>query len=591
MQDYKLFNQSFVSRTIQVGHLALGGLNPIRIQSMTTTNTLDTNATVSQAIRMIEAGADLVRITSPGIKEVENLSTIKKGLKRKGYNTPLIADIHFNPKAAEEAARIVEKIRINPGNYTGVKSSNKIMLTKNEYKLETEKISEKISPLIKICKEYGTVIRVGVNHGSLSERMINKYGNTPLGMVESAMEFLKICEGFQFYNLVLSMKSSNLKIMVQAYRLLVNRMLEEQMDYPLHLGVTEAGNGLDARIKSAAGIGMLLNEGIGDTLRVSLTEEPENEILFANNIVKSLVSANTEVGTKENYFSNINPFEYSKRETNEIAGIGGDNPPVVISINSNLKPDFVFDQRKKLLIRDENEYFLIRAEKKKFSKNEHTAFVEFIISADNNLKREMLEELKSKDIIVLKSIADQNISAVKKCISEMTEWGFQNPIILRREYGDSNFDEFLIRLSADAGSLLVDGLIDGLWIDNPNFSDQTIDLCFKVLQSCGARISATEYIACPSCGRTRFNIQKAFEEVKSATSHLIGLKIAVMGCIVNGPGEMADAHYGYVGSGDGKVNLYKGRKLINSGIAEKDAVKKLISLIKLYGQWKEKPND
>ncbi|MCP4551606.1 MAG: (E)-4-hydroxy-3-methylbut-2-enyl-diphosphate synthase [Bacteroidetes bacterium] len=591
MQDDKLFNQPFISRTIQVGHLTLGGLNPIRIQSMTTTNTLDTKATVSQAVRMIEAGAELVRITSPGLKEVETLSVIKNTLKNQGYNTPLIADIHFNPKVAEKAARIVEKIRINPGNYTGVKSGNNIKLTEKENRLETEKISEKISPLIKICKEYGTVIRVGVNHGSLSRRMINKYGNTPLGMVESAMEFLKICEDLQFHNLVLSMKSSNFKIMVPAYRLLVNRMLEEQMDYPLHLGVTEAGNGLDGRIKSSAGIGTLLKEGIGDTIRVSLTEEPENEIYFANSIVKTLTPANRAIRTKNPYFSNINPFEYKKRETTELVGIGGDKPPVVISTNANSKADFVFDQFKNRLQEDEKNYALINAEKRKLSTSETIAFIEFIISADNDFKKDMLKELKSNDVIMLKSVADQNISAIKKCISEIIECGIQNPIVLRRDYRSSNFDDYLILLSADVGSLLVDGLIDGLWINNSTFLDQTTDLCFRVLQSSGSRITATEYIACPSCGRTKFNIQKAFEEVKIATSHLIGLKIAVMGCIVNGPGEMADAHYGYVGSGDGKVSLYKGRKLINHGVVEQDAVKELISLIKLHGQWKEKPAD
>jgi len=581
---------SFISRTIHIGNLALGGLNPVRIQSMTSTNTLNTKETVDQSIRMIDAGCEMVRITCPGIKEAENLRIIKKELQYAGYTTPLIADIHFNPNVAEHAARIVEKIRINPGNYTGTISKNLTGLSEFEYQLELEKAADKLLPLLKICKEYGTVIRVGVNHGSLSERIIHKYGNTPAGMVASALEFIQICQAFQFRNLVLSMKSSNIKIMVQAYRLLASKMVENDMDYPLHLGVTEAGNGLDGRIKSTAGIGTLIQEGIGDTIRVSLTEAPENEIIFAKSMLKVLGKPGQNNINIPEYLSTINPYEYHRRKTHPVAQIGGGKPPVVISSSQNEEADLIFSKAQNLLVGKQNNFKIIRIEecvKYQISENQNN-FIELNLPVDPKSFALILDRITTDDIILFSASRDQEIIEVRKLISSLLNREIKNPVVIKKTYEDENYDELIVHTSADFGSLLIDGLIDGVWIESLKHEDKSTLLSFRILQASGSRISSTEFIACPSCGRTKYNIEQAFEDVKKATDHLCGLKIAVMGCIVNGPGEMADADYGYIGAGNGKVNLYKSRDLIKQGIDEKQAVAELIALIKKYGDWKEK---
>jgi (E)-4-hydroxy-3-methylbut-2-enyl-diphosphate synthase len=574
MSDTQKSNSAFISRVVNIGNLSLGGSNPIRIQSMTSTNTLNTDATVQQAIRMIEAGCELVRITTPSIKEAENLILIKQKIKQAGFDIPLIADIHFNADVAEYAAKIVEKIRINPGNYTGGKSKLKTDLSDFEYQFEIEKAAENLHPLIKTCKEHGTAIRVGVNHGSLSERIINKYGNTTAGMVESAMEFIRMCEAFQFQNLVLSMKSSNLKIMVQAYRLLVKQMIENNMDYPLHLGVTEAGNQLDGRIKSSAGIGTLLQEGIGDTFRISLTEDPVNEVVFAKSFTNILNRNHTEISGD---LAGINPLEYHRRKSKIIDQIGGAKPPVVISSINDKEADFVYNVEQQILIGKKINFSLETGIKDKIH------FIEIKLPSDPKA----IKNIEANQPILLVLSQDQHIIEVKKTISFFLEEGIENPVIIKKTYQDSNYDDLLIKSSVDFGSLLIDGLIDGIWIDNEHFQDKTTHLTFRILQASGARISSTEFIACPSCGRTKYNIEEAFEEVKKATHHLSGLKIAVMGCIVNGPGEMADADYGYIGAGNGKVNLYKSRDLIKQGVDEKQAVSELVSLIKKHGDWKD----
>lgn len=581
-------NHSFLSRIVNIGNVALGGLNPIRIQSMTSTNTLDTEQTVNQSIRMIKAGCELVRITCPGSKEAENLINIKQKLKQAGYDVPIIADIHFNAKVAEYAAKIVEKVRINPGNYTGNQSKLKTDLSQFEYQLELEKTAENLHPLIKICKEYGTVIRVGVNHGSLSERIINKVGNTPAGMVASAMEFIQICQAFQFHDLVLSMKSSNIKIMVQAYRLLVNEMQENDMNYPLHLGVTEAGNGLDGRIKSTAGIGTLLEEGIGDTIRISLTEAPENEIIFAKKMINILGRNANKNDNLTVQIPAINPFEYNRRSSNLIDKIGGGKPPIVISTLQNEEADFIYDKKQNLLIGKQNNFKIIKLENNEPDATSSIQFIEIHFPLSVKELQEKINQINPKEILLLALGANQPISQVKQLISYLLENEIKNPVVVKKTYPDEDFDNLVIRAATDLGSLLIDGLIDGVWIVNKNFASKTSHLSFRILQACGSRISSTEFIACPSCGRTKFNIEQAFEEVKKETDHLKGLKIAVMGCIVNGPGEMADADYGYIGAGNGKVNLYKSRELIKQGVGEKHAVSELISLIKKYGDWKEK---
>ena len=572
---------NYKSRIIKIGDLAIGGDQPIRIQSMTSTKTMNTKATVAQSIRMIEAGCEMVRITAPGLREAEHLAVIKSELRKRGFTVPLIADIHYSPRAAEVAASIVEKVRINPGNYVD-RARGKTSFTDFDYQAEIEKLHNRIKPLIEICKNHGTAIRIGSNHGSLSERILFRYGDTAEGMVESALEFVRICESLDFHQIVLSMKASNVKVMVQANRLLLAKMMEEGMNYPLHLGVTEAGDAEDGRIKSAAGIGPLLLDGIGDTIRVSLTEEPEFEIPVAKQIIENSGNRN------ENSFfpldlkiNNLfNPFSYNRRKTEKAGIVGGSQVPVVLitcmdniiqaeDFPENIRPDFLVDGGNIKDIFPETE----------------------IISDDtysDEFKQHYLKSLENnpKGIIVIDSGFHQSVQEIKKLILQFMEMKITNPIILKRKYGDLMDEEFLLKSSSDFAYFLVDGLIDGLWIESEHQQlNKIAEVSFGILQASGARITKTEYIACPSCGRTLFNIQQTLQEIKSKTNHLKGLKIGVMGCIVNGPGEMADAHYGYVGTGRGKITLYKQTKIIKTGIPEQEAVDELIDMIKADGKW------
>ncbi len=555
--------ESYISKEINIGNLSLGGANPVRIQSMTSTDTMDTEATVEQSIRMIEAGCEMVRITAQGIREARHLAVIKDELKRRGYDVPLIADIHFNPKAAETAARIVEKVRINPGNYID-KNRGKVDYTDAEYETEIKKIKERITPLITICKEHNTAIRIGSNHGSLSERILARFGDTPEGMVESAMEFVRICRELDFHNLVLSMKASNVKIMVQANRLLVKKMQQEDINYPVHLGVTEAGDAEDGRIKSAAGIATLLADGIGDTIRVSLTEEPEYEIPVAKMIIDNFGTGNTML--PEKLFS----VHYSRRISEKVDKTGDGQVPVVVlsggkidkkSFSDRFLPDYIFGDNNCLT---------------KFEDGANGP--EFIaLSPDNEM---LAGDIGEGKVIVIDSVEAVCIQKVKQFIVKLIETGIKNPVILRRRYSNYGDDEIMIKAAGEFAYLLIDGLLDGIWIESGNHSPGFLaELSFGILQATGDRISKTEYIACPSCGRTLFNIQQTLQRIKAKTAHFKGLKIGVMGCIVNGPGEMADADYGYVGAGKGKVTLYKGRQVVRKNIDEKDAVDELIRII------------
>ncbi len=644
----------FVTREVHIGDVPMGGNNPIRIQSMTTTDTMNTIGTVEQSIRMIEAGCEYVRITAPSIKEAQNLAEIKKQLRARGYTAPLVADIHFTPNAAEVAARIVEKVRVNPGNYADKKKFDQIDYTDAEYQNELERIYQKFSPLVKVCKEYGTAMRIGTNHGSLSDRIMSRYGDTPQGMVESAMEFMRICEMLNYYELVISMKSSNPQVMVQAYRLLVETMVAEGMNYPLHLGVTEAGDGEDGRIKSAVGIGTLLEDGLGDTVRVSLTEEPEAEAPVAIALVNRYVelSRKSEVGSQksdktyniEPTTSNVqhNPYSYKKRETYEAnAFIGGHMVPrVVVDLSkANLKDpailgdagyiysplldkynmgeqsiDFVY-------LADELPSFNLPGNLKQLYNYRiwqkladktlcHPVFtLREYISADDRTSALNLVRVTNADIesdafgmlqmdkglvFVLETDALHGMADQRQFFFKMEELGLDIPVIIKRSYKFETQDSELktqnlqLYASTDLGALLVDGFGDGIWIDAPEVETKVItSTAFGILQATRSRISKTEYISCPSCGRTLVDLMVTTQMIRSRTSHLKGLKIGIMGCIVNGPGEMADADYGYVGSGTDKVTLYRGKEAVKKNISSAKALDELIGIIIEDGNWIE----
>ncbi len=624
----------FKTRVINVGNVKIGGDNPIIIQSMTTTNTMDTTATVEQSIKMFEAGSELVRITAPSLKDAKNLQNIKDELKNRGYNIPLIADIHFTPNAAEAAARIVEKVRVNPGNYVDKKKFDKTGYSDTEYNSEIERIAKRFSPLVKICKEYGTAMRIGTNHGSLSDRIMSRYGDTPLGMVESALEFVRICEAHNYYNIVLSMKSSNPQVMVQAYRLLINKMIAEGMNYPLHLGVTEAGDGDDARIKSAVGIGSLLEDGIGDTVRVSLTEPPENEPSVAKKIINKYSNRTNHAKIKSVDKFTINPFTYKRRATKEVENIGNKNVPVVIADIGNSQVDSILLESLGYKLKNEKwnisdsatDYICLSKEQYGIelpqdlfgiidftmwnkSDSERNIFpiysvseylfnntksnrINFIELSFSDFSKDLLTKIKNDSTVVLILSTSNNNGMVeqRRAIWELMERGIDNPVIIKREYNLSDPEQLIIDASTDFGSLFLAGLGDGIWIKNSgNVSSSKINhTAFGILQATRTRITKTEYIACPSCGRTLFDLVEVTNKIRSITSHLKGVKIGIMGCIVNGPGEMADADYGYVGSGVGKVSLYRGEEVVQQNLDQKDAVDKLVQLIKDDGNWVEK---
>lgn len=541
------------TKSITVGSIKIGSEYPIRVQTMANTDTNDIEASVSQAKRCIEAGAELLRYTTQGTKEAENLGIIHNKLQSEGYTTPLVADIHFNPHVAETAAKLVEKIRINPGNFVSSKEGE---YSEKEWAEEINKIREKLFPLLDICKQHNTCVRIGVNHGSLSKRIVSKYGNTPLGLAKSCMEFIDLCEEAEFYNLILSIKASNTRVMVYAVRMLVEMMEKSGKNYPLHLGVTEAGSDTEGRIKSASGIGTLLSEGIGDTIRVSLSEAPEAEIPVAKNIVEYI---NTY-----NYSTTIQPKQlsrrtsYNKRKSNEIHNIGGENVPIVVTNKANnteIHEDYTIDNIPNKV--------LLEVEK---------------------IDTSTLELLKTdpEQIIFLTTKEHNFIGTIRLGIEILSKNNIYNPIIVTKRYNENNLSLLQIKSAIDFGGLLIDGLIDGIYINNENRAISEEEVCetsFQILQSTRARFSTTEYISCPSCGRTKFDLPERVKEVKKATKHLKGLKIAVMGCIVNGPGEMADADYGYIGAGFGKVSLYKGKECIVKNIPEGEAIKKLLEII------------
>tara|TARA_B100001250_G_C19816304_1_gene798632 strand:- start:3181 stop:5109 length:1929 start_codon:yes stop_codon:yes gene_type:complete len=621
----------FKTREVLVGNIGVGGNNPIRIQSMTTTHTMNTQASIDQSIKMMKSGCEIVRLTAPSIKDAKNLYNIKNGIIQKGYNIPLVADIHFTPNAAIEAAKIVEKVRINPGNFSDKKKFQKYNYSKTEYLDELKKIEDKFLPLIDVCKSYNTAMRIGTNHGSLSDRIMSYYGDTPLGMVESALEFVRICQKHKYHKIILSMKASNPIIMIQAYRLLVSKMLEENMNYPIHLGVTEAGDGDDARIKSAMGIGALLLDGIGDTVRVSLTEPPENEIPVAKSIINYVLNRQNHP-LVPNFSNNpINPFIYSRSQTASIFNIGSSHPPVVIAdfsfiteINhssfssagfqyfqnldkweiSDVACDYVFIGDNDLhfsppgsigviynyhaWLSHKKGYPLISAldylECSDFSKK-----LNFIFISLSDLSTRLKEKLKTSTdtVLVIYTNNTNSLLEQRRLFIELINNNITRPVIISRQYEDLSKDELQINTAIELGSLLLDGLGDGIFItNNHSISDENINkISFNILQGTRTRMSKTEYISCPSCGRTQFNLEETTQKIRKKTGHLKGLKVGIMGCIVNGPGEMADADYGYVGTGYNKVSLYKKQDLVKKNIDTKNALEELILLIKENGDW------
>lgn len=614
---------------VKIGDLLLGNFHPILVQTMTTTDTMDTLATVEQSIRCIEAGAQLVRITAPSKKEAENLLNIRNELRRRGYKTPLVADIHFTPNAAEIAARIVEKVRINPGNYIDKKKFEFLDYSDAEYREEIDRIRQRFTPLLRICKEYGTAMRIGTNHGSLSDRIMSRYGDTPMGMVESAMEFLRVARDESYHNIVLSMKSSNPQVMVQAYRLLIRKMDEEFGEcYPLHLGVTEAGDGEDGRIKSAIGIGTLLEDGIGDTIRVSLTEDPEFEIPVCKDLVQRYEHRQAASPIPPIEKIPYSPFEYRRRATISAGPVGSRHVPVVVADFSrsptieredlraigyaydaatdkwnisDAAADFIYTGNKTIAFDLPGTLRHIGDKEDKRSDSLHFVHID---SADPDAMA--LAESLSDDaaaILCISSSHPQPLLSIRRLMMNLMTNDIRCPVILKVESHHETIDRQLIHFSAETGALLLDGMGDGVWlinhrekIVNTKVSGRTYletknnhqflnNTSFSILQATRTRISKTEYISCPSCGRTLFDLQETTAKIRSVTHHLKGVKIAIMGCIVNGPGEMADADFGYVGSGPGKITLYKGKEIVKRGVDSTVAVDELINLLKESDAW------
>lgn len=599
------------SSVVQIGNTPLGGKYPIRLQSMANVSTMDTEAAVQQAIRMIESGAEYIRFTAQGEREARNLGEIRKLLNEQGFYTPLVADIHFNPKAADLAAETVEKVRINPGNYVDkVKTFNHIDYTDEEYAAELQKIRDRFIPFLAICRKNGTAIRLGINHGSLSDRIMSRYGDTPEGMVASCMEFLRICREEKFADVVISIKASNTVIMVQTVRLLVQTMEQEDMSYPLHLGVTEAGEGEDGRIKSAVGIGALLADGIGDTIRVSLSEEPEAEIPVARKLVDYILERGGHEPIIGALSPEYNPVKPEKTISRTINIIGGENVPVVISDRSNgdfefdynSLPDFVYIGKEDPDNLPDNFQLLVDAH---FWKSRPNAYPYFLASEIGEVKNydapmkfvrlsfadltdEMITFLKQDQslVIILGTYHRNGLGAQRAALHKLQTNGCDIPVIFHREYREADQESLQLKASADLGTLLLDGFGNGIMLQDQEIEGVVLDRCmYGILQATRMRISKTEYISCPGCGRTLYDLQSTIVRVKAATTHLKGLKIGIMGCIVNGPGEMADADYGYVGAGRNRINLYKGKTCIQTQVPEEEAVERLVELIKENGDW------
>lgn len=623
--------ERFKTTKVVIGTIELGGDNPIRIQSMTTADTMDTIGSVEESIRMIDAGCEIVRLTAPSKKEAENLRLIKAELNARGYNAPLVADIHFTPNAAEIAAETVEKVRVNPGNYADKKKFEEHVYTDDSYSEELARIEEKFTPLVLKCKKNGVAIRIGTNHGSLSDRILSRYGDTPKGMVESAMEFLRVCVKNDFHEIVLSMKASNTIVMVQAYRLLVATMKENNMNYPLHLGVTEAGDGEDGRIKSAVGIGALLEDGIGDTIRVSLTEKPEAEIPVARKLLEKFsLNGDRLPISKEITSIPYSPFIFERRESLKIDEIGGHNVPVVVAdlsrVNS-IKPshffgfgynysipldkwnisdaaadvvyigsqtiDFELPGTIKVLVDFENWQLNYKSKSGYYplaSQNElknldksTTVFVKHLIEVDDI---SLYKDYKNA-VLVLDTNYSNKTQVYRSIYSLLSKEEITNPVILCDHPNTADNEKYQLWASSSLGSVFVDGFGDGIWLSGDQPVQFINSTSFGILQATRLRISKTEYISCPSCGRTLFDLQETTAKIRNKTAHLKGLKIGIMGCIVNGPGEMADADYGYVGTGPGKIHLYKEKIVVRKNVSENEAVDALIDLIKENGDWVE----
>jgi len=594
MSKFNQFNYNRrVSDAIQIGNVLLGGSNPVRVQSMANTDTNDVENSIAQCLRIVEAGGDIVRFTTQGIREAENIGKIHAGLREKGCTVPLVADIHFNANAADVAATQVEKVRINPGNYVGsIKIGDTSDYTDEEFETEYQKVRARFIPFLNICKEHNTTIRLGVNHGSLSERMMNRYGDTSRGMVESCMEFLHICREENFHNVVISMKTSNTVMMVQTVRLLVSEMDKLGFHYPLHLGVTEAGDGEDGRIKSAVGIGALLADGIGDTVRVSLSEEPEFEVPVGRLLVSytSQRAGHDPIVATGNLLHNR--FEYSRRKTHAVGNIGGDNVPVVIATGDGgftTIPDYILSDGK-VLGTNGDSYSVYTAENVDTLQHD-SADIKFLKLKYADLTPQILALLiEKRDIVVLLYSNHLNIVGDQRAFFHaLLNAGATVPVVLCRSYNETKLQFLQIKAAADSGVMFIDGFGDGILLENNgSISIEAINsVAFGILQASRVRITKTEFISCPSCGRTMFKLQTVVARIKARTSHLIGLKIGIMGCIVNGPGEMADADYGYVGAGRGKVSLYKKKECLERSISEDEAVEKLIDLIKVNGDWHE----
>lgn len=609
-----LFNYSRrETSVVNIGGTPLGGDNPIRIQSMTNTATQDTDACVAQAKRIADAGGEYVRLTTQGVKEAENLRNINAALRHDGYMTPLVADVHFNPRVADVAALYAEKVRINPGNYVDAARTFKhLEYTDEEYAQELQKIRDRFVPFLRICKENHTAIRIGVNHGSLSDRIMSRYGDTPEGMVESCMEFLRICVDEHFTDVVISIKASNTVVMVRTVRLLAAVMEKESMHFPLHLGVTEAGDGEDGRIKSALGIGALLADGLGDTIRVSLSEAPEAEIPVARKLVDYVTRR------KDHPYipgPNVPAFNYlapSRRQTTAVRNIGGDNVPVVIAArldgdlttDPQFAPDYIYTGHQLPADAQEGVQYIVDADVWEGKPDTWPAFkgdqlpfvsscnaaLKFLFITYMGLNDEALACLKYHPEIVL--VAQSNhpnrLGEQRALVHQLMQEGLSNPVVFFQHYAEEEKEDLQVKAAADMGALVFDGLTDGIFLYNQgSIPATTLDAtAFGILQAGRLRTSKTEYISCPGCGRTLYDLQSTIARIKAATSHLKGLKIGIMGCIVNGPGEMADADYGYVGAGRGKISLYKKKECIEKNIPEEEAVEKLIELIKANGDWK-----
>ncbi|SNR28767.1 (E)-4-hydroxy-3-methylbut-2-enyl-diphosphate synthase [Hymenobacter mucosus] len=663
-----------LAREVKIGELPMGGLNPIRVQSMTTVDTMDTLGSVEQTLRMVEAGCEYVRITAPSVKEAQNLLEIKKELRKRGCNVPLIADIHFTPNAAELAARIVEKVRVNPGNYADKKKFDVIEYTDATYAAEVDRIRERFRPLVQICKQYGTAMRIGTNHGSLSDRILSRYGDTPLGMVESALEFLRLCEEENYYDVVLSMKASNTQVMVQAYRLLVQKLDEEGLQpYPLHLGVTEAGEAEDGRIKSAVGIGTLLEDGLGDTVRVSLTEAPEAEAPVAKALIDRYTTRaadakpiapltedfatagaaaasgahvfNADLISNDANLSPIDPFQYHRRATREVLNLGGQNVPrVLVDLSrlpsleyadlraaghlysafldkfqmNDLGADYVYSGQRPvpfMLPNGLKEVLDFSAWVDGGQRPDHyPAFtpaeyavasakhpeLNFVFQTLDSLTPATLDHLREDPtaVVILRTDNAHAMPEIRRAFFRLIHSGVTNPVIISRQYPELTPEQTQLYAATDVGGLLLDGLGDGVVLSTELLPErskaewlQTLDqlnqLSFGILQAARTRMSKTEYISCPSCGRTLFDLQETTAMIRKRTDHLKGVKIGIMGCIVNGPGEMADADYGYVGVGKGKIALYRGQEVIKKSVPEEQAVDQLIDLMREDGKWIE----